>query len=121
MFQSLKTHTPHTSNWRDIPNAYNFHISPGARTGNPKGNEASRMVRCRICGFPCDKERDSKAREGSWAGLGVSYSAQQTAASSPRSDGRSIGAGAQAQKADKYYNRTIAAGCPSCGCLTYYL
>ena len=120
MFRNLKSKNPRQSTWKDIPHADNFHLSPGVDTGNPKGNEASRMVRCRICGFPCDKERDSKAKDGSWAGLGVSQGVQLNAGTSI-GDRRVPAAGAVATTVDQYYNRTVVGGCPACGCLTYYL
>lgn len=148
MFQNLKHRSGHYSNWHDIPNANNYHLSPGVSTGNPKGNEGSRMVRCRICGFPCDKERDSRAKDGSWAGLGVSYGQQLTAGTSIGdalgsvpgqvdylldTDGSFIlddngdkiiveeSQSMFGKVPDKYYEITHRGGCPSCGCLTYDL
>lgn len=103
-----------------MENATNFHISPSATFGQIKGNEASRMVNCRICGFPCDKERDSKAKDGSWAGIGVTYGVQLTAGTSI-GDKRVSGVSGGATTVDTYYERTVSGGCPLCGCLTYYL
>lgn len=117
MFQHLKTKNARKGKWKNMENADNFHISPGATTGQTKGNEADRMVNCRICGFPCDLQRDGKAKDGSWAGLGVTFSEQLSA-------GTSIGdrrTTAGVTSVDQYYNRTISSGCPNCGCLTYYL
>lgn len=120
MFGNLKTKNPRKIVFSNRPNADNYHLSPSADTGQPKGNEASRMVHCRICGFPCDKERDSKAREGSWAGIGVTYSQQLTAGTSI-GDKRISGASGGATTVDQYYTRTVSGGCPNCGCFTYYL
>ena len=119
MFQNLKSKNAKQSVWRNMPNANNFHVSPGATFGQPKGNEADRMVRCRVCGFPCDKERDMKARPNTWAGLGISQGAALTAGTSI-GDRRVPAAGAVGQTADTYYNRTITGGCPCCGCLIYW-
>ena len=120
MFENLKHKNPRRETWHNMPNANNYHISPSATTGQPKGNEADRMVNCRICGFPCDKERDSKSREGSWAGLGITYGQQLTAGTSI-GDKRISGATGGATTVDQYYERTVSGGCPNCGCLTYYL
>lgn len=103
-----------------MDNAWNFHKSSGASTGNTKGNEAERMVHCRICGFPCDKERDSKSREGSWAGLGIKYVGPLTAGTSI-GDRRVPAAGVTATTVDQYYTMTHGGGCPNCGCFTYNL
>lgn len=102
-----------------MPNADNYHLSPSVATGQPKGNEADRMVNCRICGFPCDKERDSKSREGSWAGLGITYGQQLTAGTSI-GDKKISGESGGATTVDTYYNRTISGGCPCCGSYLYY-
>ena len=59
--------------------------------------------------------------DNTWAGFGISQGDQLTAGVSTISDGRSLTASGGAQNADKYYSRTITAGCPGCGCLTYYL
>ena len=89
----------------------------GASSSSVKGNEKDRLVRCKICGFPCDKERDVKSKDGTWAGLGISYSAQLTAGSSPLSDRRdSTGV----QVGDNYYTREVVAGCPCCSSLLYW-
>ena len=76
------------------------------------------MIRCKICGFPCDRERDAKAKEGSWAGLGVNEGVQLTAGTSI-GDRRVPAAGSVGKTADSYYSRVITAGCPCCGYLTY--
>ena len=82
MFSNLKDKNPRQSKYKNLPNADHFHSNPTSYTdATPtrapiKGNEKDRLVRCKICGFPCDKERDVKSKDGTWAGLGISYSAQ---------------------------------------------
>ena len=102
-----------------MPNADHFNHIPGVTTFTFKGNEKDRMVNCRICGFPCDKERDVKQQEGSWAGFGISQGEQLSAGTSI-GDRRVPAAGAVATTVDQYYSRTIVGGCPCCGCLTYW-
>jgi len=92
--------------------------SPGVTTTAVKGNEKDRMVRCRICGFLCDTERDVKASPDSFAGLGISYSSQQTA-SACISDKRVPASGTISTSADTYYTRTVRGGCPFCGTYLY--
>lgn len=58
-----------------------FSKTPGVTSTVTKGNEAERLVRCRVCGFPCDLERDVNLKDGSWAGFGITQGAQQTASS----------------------------------------
>lgn len=87
MFENLKSKNSRQSKYKDMPNAGSypsrgFSHAAGATTFTIKGNEASRLVRCRVCGFPCDKERDSKAKEGSWAGFGINEGQQLTAGTS---------------------------------------
>ena len=100
-------------------NATNFHISPSADTSSVKGNEADRMVNCRICGWPCDKERDSKSKYGSWAGIGVTYGVQLTAGTSI-GDRRVPSITGGATSVDQYYERTVSGGCPACGAFIYW-
>lgn len=73
-----------------------------------KGDE-SRRVRCRFCGFPCDRDRDLIVREGSFAGKGVSHGTQQS--TSYTVSGKSV--------TDYYYELTINGGCPQCGSFVY--
>lgn len=77
------------------------------------------MVRCKICGFPCDRERDVKQKSNSWAGLGISYGPKQTAGSSI-GDRLVPAAGAVTKVADNYYNRNIVGGCACCGSYLYW-
>lgn len=74
-----------------------------------KGNE-SRLVRCRFCGFICDRERDLIIRDGSFAGKGVSYGSQQTT-SAYTVGGKSV--------TDYYYEPVAAGGCPQCYSFRY--
>ena len=119
MFENLKSKNHRKGTWKNMDNANNFHLSPSATTGAVKGNEADRMVNCRICGFPCDKERDSKSRYGSWAGLGVVQGVQLTAGTSI-GDRRVPAAGVVATTVDQYYEHVIGGGCPCCGALVYW-
>ena len=124
MFQNLKTKNIRESKWHDrLPAgsypSQGFHKSPSVTSYTIKGNEASRMVNCRICGFPCDLERDSKAKEGSWAGLGINQGEQLSAGTSI-GDRRIPAAGDISTKVDTYYDRTITGGCPCCGSLLYW-
>jgi len=120
MFENLKSKNNHKGTWKNMENATNYHISPGASTSTVKGNEKDRMVNCRVCGFPCDMERDGMAKDGSWAGLGIAFGTQLTAGTSI-GDRRVPAAGAVATTVDQYYNRTVNTGCPCCGTLTFYL
>jgi hypothetical protein len=125
MFQNLKKRNNRESQYEDRTNAAaypssGFHISPGATSAPVKGNERARLVRCQICGFPCDRERDSKQQPGSWAGLGIRYGAQQTAASSI-GDRKTPAAGTVAPVPDNYYNREVVGGCPCCGSYIYWI
>jgi hypothetical protein len=119
MFISLKTRNPYPFKWHNMPNAGHYHISPGADTSSVKGNEADRMVKCRFCGWPCDKERDPKQNPDSWAGLGIAYGPQLTAAASI-GDRRVPAAGAVAKTADQYHERSIVGGCPNCASYLYW-
>lgn len=123
MFENLKTKNTNNSKYIDLPpigsnQARGFSVSPGATSYSIKTNEKSRLVRCNICGFPCDIERDAQAKYGSWAGFGINQGSAQTAGHSI-GDARVPAAGSVSQKADTYYNRDITAGCPACGSLVY--
>ncbi len=123
MFENLKHKNPRKGKWHDSEpigtgQARGFTKSPGVTEYSIKGNEGSRMVNCRICGFPCDIERDSRAKTGSWAGWGINQGTQLTAGTSI-GDARTPAAGSVGQSPDRYYERDISAGCPSCGTLNY--
>ena len=118
MFEPLKSRNSRESHWENRPNADHFNHSPGTTSFQVKGNEASRMVRCRVCGFPCDKERDSRAKSDSWAGIGVNQGELLTAGTSI-GDARVPAAGTVNTKPDSYYSRTIVGGCPCCATWDY--
>lgn len=119
MFQNLKT--PHNKNeeYKDMTlesSKRGFHRSPGTSNSVVKGNE-TRLVRCVHCGFPCDREREVRLPDDSWAGLGINYGVQLTAGTAI-SDVRSF-SGSGAKSADKYYERTVSGGCACCGSFLY--
>lgn len=118
MFQNLKSNKPKEENFFDMDlksSKRGFHKSPGVNYSVVKGNE-TRLRICVNCGFVCDTERDVRMPEDSWALLGISYSGPKTANSSPLSDVRNSNG---VQVPDKYYTRTVAGGCPSCGSFLY--
>ena len=118
MFGNLKTRNDQPSVFKDsLPKTNSFCRSPGADTSVTKDN-GSRFVRCRICGFLCDRERDMKIKDGSFAGLGVSLGEAKTASASV-GDAMVPAAGTVTRKADTYYDRTIQGGCPCCGTYMY--
>lgn len=83
MFNNLRTRTEREEEYKDMDlksSKRGFHRSPGTSSSVVKGNE-SRLVRCVHCGFPCDRERDSRAPEESWAFLGTQLGSQLTASS----------------------------------------
>lgn len=83
-----------------------------------KPNEGDRLVRCRVCGFICDRERDVRIADGKFAGLGVTYGAQQTAGESA-GDAKTPAAGSVSGTPDRYYFREVSGGCPCCGSYLY--
>lgn len=120
MFNNLKTPHNRDENFFDMDlksSKRGFHKSPGVTNSVFKGNE-TRLVRCVNCGWVCDRERDVRMPEESWAGLGINYGTQLTASSSPLSDARSL-SGNGSQSPDKYYERTMGGGCPACGSFIY--
>lgn len=94
-----------------------FSRSPGTDSSVTKTNE-TRLVRCRVCGFICDTERDLRLKDGSWAGFGIQQGVQKTAATS-KGDSKTPAAGTVSGSPDKYYDRQIVGGCPCCGTYTY--
>ena len=115
MFQNLKTKNSQQSVFLNgLPMTHSFSRAPGTDSSVTKINEADRRVRCRICGWICDKERDVRIREGAFAGIGVGYSAQLTAGSAI-GDVKTPAAGSVSGQADRYYDRTVSGGCPCCG------
>lgn len=118
MFQKLKTPTFRQEEFYDMDldsSKRGFHKSPGTTSSVVKGNE-TRLTRCVNCGWICDKERDVRMPEDSWAGLGISYSGPFTAKASPLSDARGANG---ALKPDTYYMRTVRGGCACCGSFLY--
>ena len=114
MFQSLKHRNPRKTNFVNKEQIGTFHISPGATTAPIKSNEAEILGRCKICGFPCNRERDTRLHPNSYAGLGINYAATATAGTCV-GDKRVPAAGAVATSADTYNERDVVGGCPSCG------
>ena len=118
MFENLKTKANYKSVFKDKRNPASFSISPGASSAPLKGNEASRLGRCRHCGWICDRERDVRMPDGVWAGLGVVLGSQLTAGASV-GDRRVPVSGSVATTVDQYYAREVVAGCPACGSFTW--
>ena len=119
MFVNLKTKNNQQSVFKNSsPMRHSFMRSPGVSSSVTKHNEGDRLVRCRICGWICDRERDIRISDGKWAGLGIDYGAQQTAGST-KGDAMIPAAGTVTTTPDKYYNRTISGGCPGCGSFLY--
>lgn len=113
MFQSLKTPHYRDEEFFDMDlksSKRGFHKSAGVTYSVVKGNE-TRLVRCVHCGFVCDRERDVRMPEDSWAGLGISYSGPKTAGTALSDVRDSNGV----LKHDTYYTRTVRGGCPCCG------
>lgn len=118
MFGNLKSKNSQSSVFKDmLPMRDNFNRAPGASSSVTKHNE-SRLVRCRVCGFICDTERDLRLKDGSWAGFGISQGVQKTAGTSI-GDAKTPAAGSVSGTPDKYYDRTVRGGCPCCGTYLY--
>lgn len=119
MFQNVRTKNSQQSKFQNSPPMTNsFSRSPGVNSSITKHNEGDRLVRCRVCGWICDRERDARIKDGSFAGLGIKYSSQQTANPSV-GDAVIPAAGAVSSTPDKYYTREVKGGCPSCGTYLY--
>ena len=118
MFQNLKKKSQAISIFKDLNQPKSFSRSPSTNSSVTKANEASRLVRCRHCGFICDRERDVRLKDGSYAGFGIT---QGTLASAGTSVGDKVvpAAGAGVSSVDVYYSRVVNAGCPSCGSYLY--
>lgn len=113
MFQNLKTPHFRDEEFFDMDlksSKRGFHKSAGVNYSVVKGNE-TRLVHCVNCGFICDRERDVRMPEDSWALLGISYSGPKTAGAA-LSDVRDANG---VLKHDTYYTRTVSGGCPCCG------
>ena len=114
-FQYLKHKTTGVSKFKNMKTPVSWCRSPGANSSDVKGNEADRKVRCKICGFICDRERDVRLPEGSFAGLGISQGVQLSAGTSIGD--RMVSTGVTS--VDLYYDRDVRSGCPSCGSMMY--
>ena len=123
MFENLKHHSGREGKYEDRPDAgtypsRGFSPAASATSFTVQGNEASRLVRCKICGFPCDTQRDGQADYDTWAGLGINQGETLTAGTSI-GDARVPAAGVVNQKPDTYYNRDVTSGCPLCASFVY--
>ena len=116
--ERLKHKKQRLSKFEDRKTPSGFTMSPGASTSVIKGNEKSRLVYCKHCGFTCDRERDVKLKDGSYAGFGINQGEQVTAGSSI-GDSKAPAAGPVSGTPDKYYSRTVNSGCPCCGSYLY--
>jgi hypothetical protein len=118
MFQKLKTKNVTVSKFRNMFDPTNFSKSPGTSFSEVKGNEGDRKVRCQHCGWICDRERDVRMDNGSWAGFGIQQGQQLTAGTSV-GDSKAPAAGSVSGTPDKYHDRTLVGGCPCCGSYVY--
>ena len=115
MFGNLKTKNTQKSVFKNsAPMRHSFSKSPSVSSSVTKTNEGDRLVRCRICGFICDRERDISIDDGKFAGLGVQLGTQKTAGTSI-GDSKAPAAGSVSGTADRYYDRDVKGGCPACG------
>lgn len=87
MFQRLKTKNQTKSIFKDLMRPKSFSKSPGTTSSVNKANEKSRLVRCRHCGWICDRERDVRLKDGSYAGLGVNIGSERVAPSYDKYNG----------------------------------
>ncbi len=119
MFGNLKSKNDQKSVFKNsLPLRHAFSKSPGVTSSVTKHNEGDRLVRCRVCGFICDRERDVRIKDGKFAGLGVAQGAQKTAGASI-GDAKTPAAGTVSGSPDKYYDRQVKGGCPACGSYLY--
>lgn len=120
IFQNIRTPHDKEEEFKDMTlesSKRGFHKSSGVTSTVIKGNERTRLVRCVHCGFICDKERESRQPEESWAFLGINQGSPLTASNSPLSDARDSVTGAL--KPDTYYDRVVLGGCACCGSFLY--
>lgn len=83
MFQNLKSKNNQQSIFKNsLPFRNPFSRSPSTDSSVTKTNEGDRLVRCRVCGFICDRERDIRIDDGKWAGLGIQQGTQLTGGAS---------------------------------------
>ena len=72
-FERLKTRNDQRSVFNNGILPAKFSRSPGTSSSVTKTNEATRLVRCKHCGWICDRERDVRSEDGSYTGLGIKY------------------------------------------------
>ena len=119
MFKNLKTKNNRQSVFKNSERLRNpYSRSPGTSSSVTKHNEGYRLVRCRVCGFICDRERDVSIKPHTFAGLGVSFGSQKTANASI-GDAKTPAAGPVSSTPDRYYEREVSGGCPCCGTYMY--
>jgi ribosomal protein L37E len=118
MFGNLKKKNDRNSVFINRDHPSSFTRSPGVDSSVTKGNE-KRLVRCRVCGWICDTERDVIIKDGSFAGFGINQGQLLTAGTSV-GDSRTPAAGTVNTTPDQYYDRTVSAGCPCCGTYSYH-
>ncbi len=70
-FERLKTRNDRVSVFDNQIMPKNFSRSPGTSSSVTKSNEATRMIRCRHCGWVCDLERDINLKDQTYAGYGI--------------------------------------------------
>lgn len=90
------------------------------------GTRDDRYVRCKRCGFICNTDRDSRGREGSRQGWGISFVEQDVMTGSSTSyDDDNIDYDSTSIEYDNddvartIYDPVVVAGCPNCGTLLY--
>jgi hypothetical protein len=119
MFDPLKTKNDTQSVFRNSPPMrHPFSRPPGASFSVTEHNEGDRLVRCRVCGWICAKDRDVRISDGKFAGLGINQGPALTAPAS-KGDAMVPAAGVVTKKPDTYYNRDVQGGCPACGSYLY--
>lgn len=119
MFSNLKSKNSQKSVFKNQPPMrHAYSRSSGASSSSTGEDEADRLVRCRVCGFICDRDRDVQIKDGRWAGLGIKYGPQQTA-DATLGDAMIPATGSVTPTPDKYYEREISGGCPCCGTYMY--
>ena len=119
MFQNLKTKNDQTSIFKNSERqSHSFSRSAGTSSSVTKHNEGDRLVRCRVCGWICDRERDVRIDDHTFAGLGVQLGSQKTADASV-GDAKTPAAGSVSGTPDRYYDRQVSGGCPCCGTYMY--
>ena len=118
-FENLKHKTEKQSIFKDMSGPMSgdgYCKSPGATTSVTKWNE-SRLTRCKVCGFICDRERDVRLKDGTFAGRGIAYSSDK--ATVEKYGPKTPAATSVAGGTGSYVSRTVHGGCPSCGSFLY--